>query len=133
MNSEIEIEAGDIISETILEECEFFNVVEQVVQGSVPDFTYKEISIMSKSGEYAGPSSMIRTFLEKHGVAPETSGKESHVCSIGWSEKNHKWYGWSHRAWAGFGIGDKGFQTETKITNVKEARASACAFAEFMA
>jgi hypothetical protein len=32
---------------------------------------------------------------------------ESNVCSIGFSERDQKWYGWSHRAYAGFGIGDK--------------------------
>ena len=32
---------------------------------------------------------------------------ESNVCSVGFSERDQKWYGWSHRARAGFGIGDK--------------------------
>lgn len=27
------------------------------------------------------------------------------VCSIGFNEKEQKWYGWSHRAIFGFGIG----------------------------
>ena len=29
------------------------------------------------------------------------------VCSIGFCEKDQKWYGWSHRAIHGFGIGDE--------------------------
>lgn len=31
--------------------------------------------------------------------------EKSKVCSVGWSEQNQKWYGWSHRAIYGFGIG----------------------------
>lgn len=31
----------------------------------------------------------------------------SSVCSMGFSESQQKWYGWSHRAVAGFGVGDK--------------------------
>ena len=31
---------------------------------------------------------------------------DSNVCSIGFSEKDNKWYGWSHRAIYGFKIGD---------------------------
>jgi hypothetical protein len=33
--------------------------------------------------------------------------KHSPVCSIGWSDKDQKWYGWSHRAIYGFRPGDK--------------------------
>ncbi len=40
-------------------------------------------------------------FLEEHGI--ETVGEGS----IGFSEKEQKWYGWSHRAIHGFGIGDE--------------------------
>ena len=34
------------------------------------------------------------------------------VCSIGYSESNDKWYGYSHRAICGFGIGNKLFDAE---------------------
>ena len=39
-------------------------------------------------------------FFEKHGIKP--IGK-----SIGFSEKESKWYGWSYRAIYGFKVGDK--------------------------
>jgi len=32
--------------------------------------------------------------------------------SIGFNEKEQKWYGWSHRAVASFGIGDKIFEED---------------------
>ena len=31
---------------------------------------------------------------------------EDKVCSIGFNPKEQKWYGWSHRAMYGFGVGD---------------------------
>jgi hypothetical protein len=39
-------------------------------------------------------------FIDQHGIKQLKSG-------IGFSEKEQKWYGWSHRAFCGFGIGDK--------------------------
>ena len=38
-------------------------------------------------------------FLRDHGIKTEGVG-------LGFSEKEQKWYGWSHRAIHGFGIGD---------------------------
>lgn len=38
-------------------------------------------------------------FKQKHGI--KTCGEGS----IGFSEKEQKWYGWSHRAIYGFGVG----------------------------
>jgi len=40
-------------------------------------------------------------FFAKHGISNVYGG------SIGFSEKEQKWYGWSHRAIYGFGIGSK--------------------------
>ncbi len=41
-------------------------------------------------------------FKEKYGIKETKSG-------LGFSETKNKWYGWSHRAICGFGIGDKLF------------------------
>lgn len=41
-------------------------------------------------------------FLDKRGIKPIPCNG----ASIGFSEKEQKWYGWSHRAIQGFGIGD---------------------------
>jgi len=45
--------------------------------------------------------------LDKRGIKPELSDPKHNVCSIGFCEKDQKWYGWSHRAIFGFGIGDE--------------------------
>lgn len=39
-------------------------------------------------------------WLKKHGIKTEGMG-------LGYSEKENKWYGWSHRAQYGFKVGDK--------------------------
>lgn len=46
-----------------------------------------------------------RQYFEKHGIKPELRKPHHNVPSIGFSEKEQKWYGWSHRAIYGFGIG----------------------------
>lgn len=42
------------------------------------------------------------------------------VCSIGFSDARDKWYGWSHRAVAGFGIGDKMFDPDWKPDDMSQ-------------
>ena len=44
---------------------------------------------------------------KKMKVKPEKNKPDHTVCSIGYSEVDKKWYGWSHRARAGFKAGDK--------------------------
>ena len=48
-----------------------------------------------------GKSTGTMKFFAKHGISKVYNG------SIGFSEKEQKWYGWSHRAIYGFGIGSK--------------------------
>ena len=51
-------------------------------------------------------------FFAKHGISKVYGG------SIGFSEKEQKWYGWTHRGCCAFGIGDEErecYPGETKI------------------
>ncbi len=108
MKNNAKIEVGDTVSSKTLEECELYNVVEDIVQiGSKPGDTAATISIMNKAGEYAGPAEDVRKFFDEHAIAPEMRTEDANVCTVGWSEKERKYYGWSHRATFGFGIGDK--------------------------
>ncbi|BCG50149.1 hypothetical protein [Ralstonia phage RP13] len=46
--------------------------------------------------------SLLDDKLEELGVVKDTN-------ATGFSDKEQKWYGWSHRGYCGFGIGDKIF------------------------
>lgn len=48
----------------------------------------------------------VATDLANRGIKPELVNASDTVCSIGFSEKDQKFYGWSHRAMYGFAIGD---------------------------
>lgn len=56
-------------------------------------------------GDYIGNPRTAYRLCQKRGIRPETTNGHR-VCSIGFCEKEQKWYGWSHRAIYGFGIGD---------------------------
>lgn len=84
----------------------------------------------------------LKNFKEKHGIIGRKCNSSDSVESIGFSEKEQKWYGWSHRAISGFGIGDKIFEPNfgddktpfskhgsKTIRNIKDAEKSARAFA----
>jgi len=57
-------------------------------------------------GDFIGNPKEAKALVEKFGIAPEKASPNHSVCSIGWSEKDQKFYGWSHRAIYGFKIGD---------------------------
>lgn len=70
-----------------------------------PDFemTYA----FNPNGDSIGRPKTAHFLCSKLGIAP-VKAKESHcVCSIGYSKKSRKWYGWSHRAIFGFKPGSK--------------------------
>lgn len=83
--------------------------------------------------------SMHDRLKRKYGITEfyKTSPEHS-VTSIGWSPKDQKWYGWSHRAIYGFGVGDivkegsvcaEYLPVGFKAKNLKDAKKMATAFA----
>ena len=65
------------------------------------------VSVYTAGGDYIGSlDSQICTLLSEYVIVPEKWKATHGVCSIGKSLKDGKWYGWSHRAIFGFGIGD---------------------------
>lgn len=62
-------------------------------------------SAYNLKGYYIGNPKDAKVFADK-GIVPEVAKTDDKVCSIGFCEKENKWYGWSHRAMYGFGIGD---------------------------
>lgn len=67
-------------------------------------------SAYTPDGQYIGNSKMARFLIIKKGIKPQYRDGTSGACSIGYCEKDSKWYGWSHRAICGFGVGDKLFE-----------------------
>ncbi len=93
-------------------------------------------------GEWIGESHFAYRLFHKRGIYPEKSDPEHCVCSIGFSEKLQKWFGWSHRAICGFSIGDRIFEEKygdestpfiehgmVSITTMEQARLAAENFA----
>lgn len=91
------------------------------------------------NGDYIGGSKDAYYLCKKMGIAPQKRTPSSGVCSIGFCKDEQKWYGWSHRALFGFGVGSTvskgdcvagylpiGFKAE----NLADARRMAAAFAE---
>ena len=68
-----------------------------------PPFEMKEAR--TPSGDYIGGSKDAYYLCKKKGIAPQKRAPSSGVCSIGFCEDEQKWYGWSHRAIFGFGVG----------------------------
>ena len=91
------------------------------------------------AGNHIGNEQDAKELCVKHGIAQELRDIEDDACSIGWCEKDHKWYGWSHRAIYGFGIGskikkgDSGYSPkkgEWISETLDDAKQMACDFAE---
>ena len=65
------------------------------------------ISAYTLDGLYIGDENMALFLCVKKGIKPELTEENNDVCCIGYSEHDNKWYGWSHRAIYGYGIGSK--------------------------
>ena len=75
------------------------------------DFEIK--SAYTPDGHYIGSSKDAYRLCKLRGIKPqprlpkkpEANNGRGRTCSIGFCEREQKWYGWSHRAISGFGIG----------------------------
>lgn len=63
-------------------------------------------SAYSFAGDYIGPASEAEKFSEFGIVYFERREPDSTVASIGFNPATEKWFGWSHRAIYGYGVGD---------------------------
>tara|TARA_Y100000310_G_C20659206_1_gene803718 strand:+ start:1640 stop:2083 length:444 start_codon:yes stop_codon:yes gene_type:complete len=74
------------------------------------------------NGDWIGNPKTARYLCKKRDLILVQKSKKTHcVASIGFNQKQQKWYGWSHRAICGFGIGDRVFTSrygndKTKFT-----------------
>jgi len=83
-----------------------YEVREELVAGNQFDMDdIKVKTAYTPDGHYIGDSKTAYRLCKKRGIKPEPIDSEHNVCSIGFCEKEQKWYGWSHRAIYGFGIG----------------------------
>ena len=58
-------------------------------------------------GGYIGTPENAWKYIKELGLSLiQKANPKNNVCSIGFNEKEQKWYGWSHRALGAFGIGD---------------------------
>ncbi len=64
----------------------------------------------TKDGNFIGDEDLAILLCDKKGIVPEIippKKNDTQPCCIGFCEREQKWYGWSHRAMYGFGIGYK--------------------------
>lgn len=73
-------------------------------------------------GEYIGDPKTARYLIVTRKIKPIKASKDHCVCSIGYCKRQRKWYGWSHRAMAGFGKGDKLFEENYREHAGEEVR-----------
>lgn len=67
---------------------------------------YEMESAFNQDGVYIGSPKFAEYLCVGLGIAPEPASPDDTVCCIGFSEKEQKWFGWSHRAIFGFKAGD---------------------------
>lgn len=76
-----------------------------------PGFHNTEMTMAyTLKGDWIGSPKLAKNLIVKRGIMPERASRNHLICSIGFCEKEQKWYGWSHRAGIGFGLGDKLFE-----------------------
>lgn len=79
---------------------------EELLKALNTDATVLVKSAYTPTGDYIGDKRRAHFLITKKGIKPEKMSPSSNVCSIGFCEREQKWYGWSHRAIFGFRVGD---------------------------
>ncbi len=69
-------------------------------------------AVYNEEGLFVGDFNTYK-LLSKYGIRPQKNEPSHSVCSIGFSPKEQKWYGWSHRAIFGYGVGDDFYHPDT--------------------
>lgn len=91
----------------------------EVVGGCAPYPTTMTVAY-NHNGDYIGSSKWAYRLANRYGVRAEKASPTHRTCSIGFSEREQKWYGWSHRATYGFGIGSTIKQGDAGYTPVDQ-------------
>lgn len=80
----------------------------KAVIGNLTEYdTLEMTSGYTLAGEYIGNIENTEYLCVKMGIKPELSSQDHRTCSIGFCQEEQKWYGWSHRAIYGFGVGSQ--------------------------
>ena len=87
-------------------ETEDISEIIQEIEGASDQTVIMEVAY-TPDGNYIGTPEFAAFLCGKRGIAPETITPNGKVYCIGFSGRDQKWYGWSHRAVYGFGIGSK--------------------------
>jgi len=75
------------------------------------DDSFEMRTAYTPDDRYIGDPKFARFLTKKMGLSQIQYAQADHtVCSIGFNEEEQKWYGWSHRAICGFGIGNRIFE-----------------------
>lgn len=103
---------ADSKKRTLDESGEAYHVLEEFEDMDGFQMDYYESAV---DGSYIGRGDDFHDLLEKGFVLIQKAVPTDNVASIAYCPKENKWYGWSHRAIYGFGIGDK--VSEDDLTN----------------
>lgn len=90
------------------------------IEGDDSDIDGTEVksAYSTVDGSYIGTVQFAKSLVNKKGLSKIQVASDGHnTSSIGFSEENQKWSGWSHRAICSFGIGDMLF--DEKFTGGK--------------
>jgi hypothetical protein len=74
----------------------------------------------SLDGDYIGSADYARHLATRYGIRPEKADPEHRVCSVGYSEKNGKWYGWSNHAISPFDTRAEAVRFADSVSSVQE-------------
>ena len=122
--------------EVLSEEDKGDYIVKKELVTNLNDPQFEMDSAYSKSEPqcYIGLSKDAKEMFNDNDFDPKSlTGHGCKTCSVAFDKKEQKWYGWSHRARWGFGIGDPpGDETKYKgpAKTLEEAKFYAVEFAE---
>lgn len=97
----------EVLSSKVVEEREYYTVKEEVWGFSSEDMGTLIMATYNKEGVFIGNVDVAKMLCDNKNINPTIANAGDTICSIGFCESEQKWYGWSHRAIFGFGVGSE--------------------------
>jgi hypothetical protein len=113
--------------------------------GMGPGYELVMQNAYTPAGHWIGERQIAEYLVGVLGIQPELRCPDADVCTIGYTPRGQRWYGWSHRWISSWGIGDMLFDPDSgdettplaqrgviTIETLEQAREAAARFAEYV-
>ena len=118
----------EVLDEVIFSTCRMRREIVGLHEGD-PNMIEWKAAYSLVDGSYIGDAKDAQFFEEK-GIVPQLRDKSHSTATIGFCNKEQRWYGWGRAGYTSFGIGDLDYEGKWTAKTLDDAKQMAIDFCE---